>query len=237
LVTLIDPSDVSRKPTDEKPCSLRVCLSLILPYRCLPPQATQSQPLEMSFTFNEASEGVRYLIIGNAGTGKSTLAKQLGSIWGLPVLSLDTVFWRPGWGKTPEDEMQGQVSWFIAENPSWVIDGNYFRKIGTITIDAATDIIWLDPPFWRYYHRVVLRTFLRWIGLQETCAPGCVEGLREFYAADGIVRWAWNGHSKYRIRFAHLVMGDPRLKRFGGWGYLKSLQQWLAGVAALQNNE
>jgi hypothetical protein len=42
---------------------------------------------------------------------------------------------------TPENEMQERVSRFIAENPSWVIDGNYFRKIGTITIDAATDII------------------------------------------------------------------------------------------------
>lgn len=42
---------------------------------------------------------------------------------------------------TPDDEMKDKVSRFIADNPSWIIEGNYFRKIGTITIDAATDII------------------------------------------------------------------------------------------------
>lgn len=153
--------------------------------------------------------------------------------------------------------MQEKVSRFIAENPSWVIDGNYLHKIGTMAIDTATDIICaysaafveafshvpaiatdavgLDPPFWRYYPRVIIRTFLRWIGLQENCAPGCPEKLREFYAADGMLRCAWRGHNKYRTRFEHLVDGDSRLKRFGGWWYLKSLQEWLASVAATGN--
>ena len=157
---------------------------------------------------------------------------------------------------TPADEMQEIVSRFIAENPSWVIDGSHFRKIGTITIDAATDIIcayamdspWgfsicqtsdtsgLDPPFWRYYPRVILRTFLRWIGLEGPCAPGCVETFCEFYAADGMIRGTWHGHTKYRTRFEQFVGGDSRLKRFRGWWYLKPLWEWLAGVAASHNN-
>jgi len=109
--------------------------------------------------------------------------------------------------------------------------GGFFSHVPA----TATDAVGLDPPFWRYYPRVILRTFLRWIGLQENCAPGCPEKLREFYAANGMLRCAWRGHNKYRTRFAHLVDGDSRLKRFGGWWYLKSLQEWLASVAATRN--
>ncbi|WP_343388145.1 hypothetical protein [Candidatus Amarobacter glycogenicus] len=39
----------------------------------------------------------RVLIIGSGGAGKSTLARHLGEISGLPVIHLDAEHWRPGW--------------------------------------------------------------------------------------------------------------------------------------------
>jgi len=39
----------------------------------------------------------RVMIIGCAGAGKSTLARKLGAITGLPVIHLDREHWRPGW--------------------------------------------------------------------------------------------------------------------------------------------
>jgi adenylate kinase family enzyme len=35
------------------------------------------------------------VILGRGASGKSTLARRLGSITGLPVIELDKVFWRP----------------------------------------------------------------------------------------------------------------------------------------------
>jgi hypothetical protein len=56
-------------------------------------------------------------------------------------MSLDTVIWQPGWKALPQDEFRTQVADFLAENASWVIDGNYNAEVGDLTAAAATDII------------------------------------------------------------------------------------------------
>jgi len=45
-------------------------------------------------------------LIGAGGTGKSTLAKELGEILKLPVYHLDTLYWKPGWVSTPTEEWE-----------------------------------------------------------------------------------------------------------------------------------
>src|SRR4029077_16885614 len=45
---------------------------------------------------NEASMN-RIMVVGNAGAGKSTFARRLGGKLALPVIHLDSHFWRPGW--------------------------------------------------------------------------------------------------------------------------------------------
>ena len=37
----------------------------------------------------------RIMIIGGAGSGKSSLARALGDITGLPVVHIDTLYWQP----------------------------------------------------------------------------------------------------------------------------------------------
>lgn len=39
----------------------------------------------------------RILVLGPCGAGKSTLAAQLGKRLDLPVIHLDSEYWRPGW--------------------------------------------------------------------------------------------------------------------------------------------
>jgi len=46
----------------------------------------------------------RVVILGRGASGKSTLARLLGEITGLPVVELDKVFWRSGLVATPRDE-------------------------------------------------------------------------------------------------------------------------------------
>ena len=36
------------------------------------------------------------VILGRGGAGKSTLARRLGEVTGLPVVELDTLFWQAG---------------------------------------------------------------------------------------------------------------------------------------------
>ncbi len=42
----------------------------------------------------------RVAISGCGGTGKSTLARRLGKITGLPIYHLDSLYWKPGWVPT-----------------------------------------------------------------------------------------------------------------------------------------
>ena len=44
----------------------------------------------------------RVLVLGSSGSGKSTFARKLGEITGLPVVHLDQLFWEPGWVQAPK---------------------------------------------------------------------------------------------------------------------------------------
>lgn len=51
----------------------------------------------------------RAAIIGPGGAGKSTLARKLGEVTGLPVIHLDREHWPPGWVEPPRDEWESRV--------------------------------------------------------------------------------------------------------------------------------
>jgi len=42
--------------------------------------------------------------MGRGASGKSTLARRLGDITGLPVIEVDKIFWQPGLIATPRDQ-------------------------------------------------------------------------------------------------------------------------------------
>jgi len=46
----------------------------------------------------------RIIIVGNNGSGKSFLSKELSVITGLPLVYLDVEFWRLNWEQPPKEE-------------------------------------------------------------------------------------------------------------------------------------
>ncbi len=44
----------------------------------------------------------RVAVIGNAAGGKSTLARALASVQGLPHHEVDAILWKPDWTAVPE---------------------------------------------------------------------------------------------------------------------------------------
>lgn len=102
---------------------------------------------------------------------QSTLGEELGSLLGIPFIPLDTLAWRPGWLQTPEDDFRSNVvaAMSRADN-GWVIDGNYFRMLGTLVEDQATDII---CKFFNGSTRCI--TFPgTCVGLENRCAQGLI---------------------------------------------------------------
>lgn len=70
----------------------------------------------------------RILIIGNAGSGKTTFAKQLAKKLGLPLLHLDMIFWCGNWKHISQEEFDTLLQAEL-EKPQWIIDGNFNRTL------------------------------------------------------------------------------------------------------------
>ena len=66
----------------------------------------------------------RIAVVGCAGSGKTTLALELGRVTGLPVIHLDAHYWRPGWVEPAREEWIAQHLALLT-GPEWIADGNY----------------------------------------------------------------------------------------------------------------
>ncbi len=88
----------------------------------------------------------RFAILGNSGSGKSSLAKWLAASAGLDVLDLDTVGWEPDRPGTPRDAAlaAADVAAFCASRTGWVVEGCYGDLIGA-ALAFEPVLVFLNP--------------------------------------------------------------------------------------------
>lgn len=117
----------------------------------------------------------RVIILGRGGAGKSTLARQLGNITGLPVVELDKIFWRPGLLPTPRNEWIHLQQKLVHEE-KWIMDGDLgpYDAVEERLL-AADTIVVLDFSLlrcaWRAFRRSRERAdFWRWVLLWRRCS-------------------------------------------------------------------
>ncbi len=94
---------------------------------------------------------MKILVIGNAGSGKSTLSKQIAKHYELECFSLDKIVWKERWKKAPRNEQASKINKLIAKS-SWVIDG-----VDYDILKAADKVIFLDIPRRICFYRVTKR--------------------------------------------------------------------------------
>ena len=82
------------------------------------------------------------MVVGNNGSGKSFLSKELSAITCLPLIHLDVEFWRPNWEKPPKEEWLKKQTELIAKE-KWIIDGNHTGTM-ELRFKTADVIIFLD---------------------------------------------------------------------------------------------
>jgi adenylate kinase family enzyme len=99
----------------------------------------------------------KIVIIGSAGAGKSTLARQLGDILQIEVIHLDSLFWRTGWKKISRGK-QKEIQRRLVRKESWIMDGSYHATLDS-RINAADTVIFLDMPLLLCIWRVIIRHF------------------------------------------------------------------------------
>ncbi|MEH2212321.1 DNA topology modulation protein [Nostoc sp.] len=117
----------------------------------------------------------KILIIGSGGAGKSTLARELGTILGLEVIHLDAWYWNPGWIETPKTAWQSIIQ-DLTLRESWIMDGNYGGTLD-LRLSVADTVIFLDFPRILCLLRAIKRRFMYAGQSRPDMASDCPERL------------------------------------------------------------
>jgi adenylate kinase family enzyme len=86
----------------------------------------------------------RIAIIGCGGSGKSHLARTLGSTLGITPAHLDGLYYDQDW-KPLDEERFSEIQRGLVTAPRWIIDGNYASTL-PIRLKSADTVIFLDLP-------------------------------------------------------------------------------------------
>ncbi len=82
--------------------------------------------------------------MGNAGAGKTTMAKKLLRDTGAARLSLDEIVWADGEARRPFEEEKRLLLSFIRSHRDWVIEGCYGNLI-RVALPFCTELRFLNP--------------------------------------------------------------------------------------------
>jgi adenylate kinase family enzyme len=179
--------------------------------------------------------GDRISVVGNAGSGKTTIARRLAARLGLPHLELDSVAQQADWSMLDHTEFRRRVGHFITA-PRWVIDGNY-TAAGVLDLvwSRAETVVWLDLPRAVVVSRVVRRT-LRRLVTREELWNGNRERFQNLVSRDpnrNVVLWAWSNYPHVRRKY-------ERRQSDAAWAHLEivrlrsraEVRAWLRSVEA-----
>jgi adenylate kinase family enzyme len=137
----------------------------------------------------------RVLVMGSSGSGKSTFALRLAELAGLPFVSLDALFWKPGWQPSEPGPFGERVT-AAASQPAWVMDGNYINHgAGELRRELADTVIWFDLSRYQCMTGIMMRIARSYGQVRPEMAAGCPERIDlEF------LRYVWNYRREQRPR-------------------------------------
>ena len=174
-------------------------------------------------------DGLRIVVVGVTGSGKSILARQLAERYGVRHVELDALNWEANWVPAPTEVFRARVAEATAGD-GWVIDGNY-SKTHDITWPRATTIVWLDYPLhlilWRLGLRILRRSVTRerlWKGNQESLRT-------HLFKKESLILWALQTYKRRKSEYGEAISRREsegvQTLRFGS---PKETERWLRAL-------
>ena len=130
----------------------------------------------------------RICIIGGSGTGKTTLANNLGKKLNLPIYHIDGINYLQNWKMRNKNE-RDKIILQKTEEEKWIIDGTYHSTLKE-RLEKADCVIYLD------YSTIaqikgVLERFIKNGGKEKKEIPGCNEKM-DWKFFWWVVKWRKN---------------------------------------------
>jgi adenylate kinase family enzyme len=148
----------------------------------------------------------RVSVVGSTGTGKTTFARELASILGVPHVECDALFWEPGWRMAERETFLARID-AATSGEAWVADGNYGGMgVREIVWGRADTVIWLDFSLLVILARLWRRTTAR-IRDRAELWPGTSnrETIRNaFFSRGSLFVWALKTYRRRKKQYAEL---------------------------------
>lgn len=147
----------------------------------------------------------RVAVIASAsGNGKTTLGRRLADQLGVQFVELDALVHGANWMEAPDEKLLEALRPVVAAD-GWVIDGNYFSKLGDTVLASADTVVWLDLPIRVWLPRLARRTLGRvhrrkplWNGNRQTIR-GAIGG------PNALIPFALRSHRRRRRTYPALL--------------------------------
>lgn len=174
----------------------------------------------------------RVWVVGDSGSGKTTVAGEIARRIGATHTELDALFHEPGWKQADDDVFRARVE-AVVERDTWVLCGNYYSRLGRLLTDAADTVVWLDYPMRITWPRVVRRSVARALSGKELWNTNR-ERVTAWARPSHPIWWTLTHHRSYRRRYGQIA--DHRWLRSRHPGetarWLARLPDWKVGPGA-----
>lgn len=169
---------------------------------------------------------MRIHLIGTAGSGKTTLARQLTQRLGLPHIELDAHYWQPQWRHRTNADFHRQYAAQIVAD-AWVVDGEY-PEVNRHIWAKAELVIWLDYALPLVLGRVLRRGLVAALTKRNLWESGNYETLPQLFGKQSLAHRARRTHRR-RQQLYTKALDDPRFShvRFLRFISPKATKQWL----------
>lgn len=134
------------------------------------------------------------MIIGCAGSGKTTLAFKLQEKLNLPLIHLDQHYWKPNWQRSNLDDFS-QVHDKLCWQDAWIMEGSYMKLVGRRAAHADV-IIFLDMPRYLCLWRVIKRSVCNFGKVIPGNPQDCPQQLLSLEYVK-FLKWIWNFNRRY----------------------------------------
>ena len=168
----------------------------------------------------------RVAVFGNTGGGKSTLARRLAELTGLPLYALDLMQFRAGGGEVPDDEYLAAHA-DLLRHDAWIIDGYGTAATAWERFAVADTLVYVDLPLPIHYWWVTKRL----IGGLYKNPEGWPDNSPLWSSTLNCYKVAWLCHRYTTPKYRRLVAEVAASKRVH---HLKSRREIAAFVDAVR---